>query len=148
MGITFLVIQPLILFVIFSVVWRYSTRFLGFFSRTFGGTGDREKVQAVIGYSLLPVLIGWTLAWLMRALANTVSSDQSYASVEEAIVSITQSGVGGVGNFFIVIGWLWATVLGVLGISRATRISHIESIIVAGLPYLMFMSVLIDLSRS
>ncbi len=142
-ALAFLLIQPIFLFIIFTYVWRWATRFIGFLSRTFGGTGDKQKIRSVIGYSMLPVLYGWTLAWLLRLLSPSVTVDdpESYASVEEAIISVTKNGIGGVANFIIIVSWIWAAVLAIIGISRVTRLSYIEGVIVAGFPYLLFMTV-------
>ncbi|MHA2169393.1 MAG: Yip1 family protein [Candidatus Kariarchaeaceae archaeon] len=142
-GIVFLVIQPVVLLVIFTFVWRTGARLIAALSKSFGGSGDQLKIRAVIGYSMLPVLFGWSLAWLFRLVAGkeTVNDPNSYESVEEALRNVSLEGIGAVGNFFIVVGWLWATVLGIIGISRATRISIAEAVIVAGIPYILFMTI-------
>ncbi|OLS25723.1 MAG: hypothetical protein HeimC2_17790 [Candidatus Heimdallarchaeota archaeon LC_2] len=142
-ALTFLLIQPIFLFIIFNFVWRTGTRFIGFLSKTFGGTGDKEKIRSVIGYSMLPVLYGWTLAWILRLLSpsETVSDPDSYASIEEALITVSKDGIGAVANFIIILSWIWAAGLAIIGISRVTRLSYVEGVIVAGFPYLLFMTV-------
>lgn len=142
-ALTFLLIQPLFLLLIFNYIWRVATRFISYLSRTVGGTGDKEKIRSIIGYSLLPVLYGWTLAWLLRLLAGsvTVENPDSYSSIESALVEVSKTGIGAVANFIIILSWIWAAILAVIGISRAARLSYIEGVIVAGFPYLLFMTV-------
>lgn len=142
-ALTFLIIQPLFLLLIFNYIWKIATRFINFLSKTFGGTGDKEKIRSILGYSLLPVLFGWTIAWLLRLLSGTteVSDPQGYTEIEAAMIIVSKEGIGAVANFFILISWIWAAVLAVIGVSRATRLSYIEGVIVAGFPYLLFMTV-------
>ncbi|MHA2252209.1 MAG: YIP1 family protein [Candidatus Kariarchaeaceae archaeon] len=161
-GIAFLIVQPIVLLLIFNVVWKIGARLIAGLSRSFGGTGDRVKIKAAIAYSLVPVLLAWSAAWLIRLVTPKVNiSDYSdecsdvsgdsvvnidgdrscYSSIEKAIIEVSQTGFGGIGRYLIIIGWIWATVLGIIGISRATRISIVESVIVAGIPYLLFMTI-------
>jgi len=140
---TFLLIQPLVLLMVFTIVWKVGTRIVVIMAQSFGGSGDREKVRAVLGYSMIPVLLAWSLSWLIRLITSSTSGDvNDYSDVEASVVTVTQDGfLGGLANGLITIGWIWATVLGIIGISKSTRISYAEAIIVAGLPYLLFMSI-------
>ena len=141
-GIAFLAIQPIVLLLVFTWVWRTATRVISILSRSFGGTGDREKIRAAIGYSMVPVLLGWTAALLIRLITPKNSDEISgYESVENAMVEVTLSGIGNVGQYLIMLGWIWATILGIIGISKAARISIAESVIVAGIPYIIFMTI-------
>ncbi|MHA2027996.1 MAG: YIP1 family protein [Candidatus Kariarchaeaceae archaeon] len=142
-ALTFLIIQPIFLLLIFNYIWRVATRFVSYLSRTVGGTGDKEKIRSIMGYSLLPVLYGWVIAWLLRLLSSstTVEDPQGFTEIEAAIITVSKEGIGAVANFIIILSWIWAAGLAIIGISRATRLSYVEGVIVAGLPYLLFMTV-------
>ena len=139
-----LIVQPLVLFGIFMVMWKASGRVLALLSRSFGGRGDREKIRAVIGYSLLPVFFGWTLAWLMRLLAphHEVAS-LTYDSVSNSVVAVAEQGIGFVGILFIWAGWLWSLGLAILGMREVGKLSWVEAVIVTGIPYAIFMSIIL-----
>ncbi|MFV2014460.1 MAG: YIP1 family protein, partial [Candidatus Heimdallarchaeota archaeon] len=70
-ALTFLIIQPIFLLLIFNYIWKVATRLISYLSRTVGGTGDKEKIRSILGYSLLPVLFGWSLAWILRLLSGS-----------------------------------------------------------------------------
>jgi hypothetical protein len=144
-GLLFLVLMPLILLLIFNIVWKLSTRIMKWLSKSFGGTGQDEKIRAVIGYSLLPVLFGWLLFLLVIILVpkTTVTNTSSYDAVDAAVVSLTSQGIGVVAKIFLYIGWAWSTILAIIGMQRAARLSLFESIIVAGVPFGLFMLVVL-----
>ena len=103
----------------------------------------KEKIRSILGYSTLPVLYGWTIAWILRLLSGSTSVDdpQGYTEIEAAMIIVSKEGIGAVANFIIIISWVWAAILAVIGVSRATRLSYIEGVIVAGFPYILFMTV-------
>ncbi len=144
-GVLFLILMPLILLLIFTIVWKLSTRILKWLSKSFGGTGQDEKIRATIGYSLLPVLFSWVLFLLVVVLLpkTTVSDTSSYDAVDAAVVRLTSEGLGMVGKIFLYIGWAWSTILAIIGMQRAARLSLFESIIVAGVPFGLFMLVVL-----
>ena len=144
-GVLFLILMPLILLLIFTIVWKLSTRILKWLSKSFGGTGQDEKIRAAIGYSLLPVLFSWVLFLLVVVLLpkTTVSDTSSYDAVDAAVVRLTSEGLGMVGKIFLYIGWAWSTILAIIGMQRAARLSLFESIIVAGVPFGLFMLVVL-----
>ena len=144
-GVLFLILMPLILLLIFNIVWKLSTRIIKWLSKSFGGTGQDEKIRATIGYSLLPVLFGWVLFLLVIIMVpkTTVSNTLSYNAVDDAVVRLTSEGFGLVGKIFLYIGWGWSTILGIIGMQRAARLSLFESIIVAGVPFGLFMLVVL-----
>ncbi len=142
-----IIVQPIILFIIFSIVWKVSVRIIEWISKSFGGKGDRTKIRAVIGYSLLPVLFGWAIQFLITLItpSQTVSNVLSYSAIEQSLLYITKKSFFGIlGLIFVLIGWLWSTILGIIGISKATKISYFEGIIVAGVPYLIFLSIVLQ----
>jgi len=142
LSLAFILIQPLVLFLIFMVVWKISARVLALMSKSFGGKGDREKIRAVVGYSMLPIFFGWTLAWLIRLIAPAQEvQSHTYQNIKNALVAVSEQGFGVVSMIFIYIGWIWAVVLGIIGMKNAGRLSWIEAIIVAGIPYGIFMSI-------
>ena len=142
-ALTFLIIQPIFLLLIFNYIWKVATRLISYLSRTVGGTGDKEKIRSILGYSLLPVLFGWSLAWILRLLSGSteVADPKGYTEIEAAMITVSKQGIGAIANFIIILSWVWAAGLAVIGISRATRLSYIEGVIVAGFPYLLFMTV-------
>jgi len=140
LDVVFLIAQPLVLFLIFMIMWKLSGRILALLSKTFGGRGDREKIRAVVGYSMLPVLLGWTLAWLTRLLAGHQSvGSVTYENVQSAVLAVSKSGIGFVGLLFIYAGWFWAIGLAVIGMREVGKLSWVEAVIVAGVPYVLFM---------
>ncbi|MFV2014230.1 MAG: hypothetical protein ACC656_02280, partial [Candidatus Heimdallarchaeota archaeon] len=66
---------------------------------------------------------------------------KGYTEIEAAMITVSKQGIGAIANFIIILSWVWAAGLAVIGISRATRLSYIEGVIVAGFPYLLFMTV-------
>lgn len=144
-GLLFLILMPLILLFIFTMVWKLSTRILKWLSKSFGGTGQDEKIRATIGYSLLPVLFGWIMFLLVIIMVpkTTVSNTSSYDAVDAAVVSLTSKGIGLVAKIFLYIGWTWSAILSIIGMQRAARLSLFESIIVAGAPFGLFMLVVL-----
>ncbi|MDH5400958.1 MAG: YIP1 family protein [Candidatus Heimdallarchaeota archaeon] len=143
-NILFLIFQPLILYLVFNLVWKISTRIMLLATRSFGGKGDYLKVRSTIGYSLLPVFLGWAAAWLIRLITPSVSgSANSFTSTSDLMNSFSKEGFGFVGQLFIIIGWVWSAVLGIIGVGRATKLSPVESILVIGTLYAFFMSIVL-----
>ncbi|MCY3411277.1 MAG: YIP1 family protein [Candidatus Heimdallarchaeota archaeon] len=144
-GVLFLIVQPIVLFIIFNLIWKYAAKIILAIARSLGGHGDQMKIRSALGYSMLPVLIGWTLSWLMTLMASPVTLPGSidYTSISEAVVEVTRSGMGLVGFIFIIIGWVWAIVLSVITIRQAVKVSIFESIIIAGIPSAFFMTIVV-----
>jgi hypothetical protein len=144
----FLIAQPLVLYLIFMAVWKIAARIMSLFSRSVGGRGDKIKIRAVIGYSMLPVLFAWTLNWLLRLITpsqdiNVSTANITYQDVDAAVVSFSEQGFGVVTQIVMWLGWIWALVLGVIGMRYAARLSYIEAAIVAGIPYVLFMTIVL-----
>jgi hypothetical protein len=148
LNLAFLIVQPLVLYLIFLAVWKVATRILSLFSRSVGGRGDKVKIRATIGYSMLPVLFSWILSWLLRLITpsqdiNASTSSITYQDVDEAVVAFAEEGFGVVSQIVLWIGWIWALVLGVIGMRNAARLSYVEAAIVAGIPYALFMTIVL-----
>jgi hypothetical protein len=148
LNLAFLIVQPLVLYLIFLAVWKVAARILSLFSRSVGGRGDKIKIRAAIGYSMLPVLFAWTLSWLLRLITpsediNVATQNITYQDVDAAVVAFSEQGFGVVSQVVMWIGWIWALVLGVIGMRYAARLSYIEAAIVAGIPYALFMTIVL-----
>ena len=137
-------IQPLLLYIMFLQIWKVSIRILALLSRTFGGRVDNDKIKSVVGYSLIPVLIGWTLAWLSRLFTPEVNvSGSSYEDIQSGIKSFSEEGSGLIGLTFLYLGWAWTFVLGIIGMKNASRLSWVEAFLVTSLSYGVFIAVVL-----
>ena len=139
-----LAVQPLLLYVMFLQIWKVSIRILALLSRTFGGRVDNDKIKSVVGYSLIPVLIGWTLAWLSRLFTPEVNvSGSSYEDIQSGIKSFSEEGPGLIGLTFLYLGWAWTFALGIIGMKNASRLSWVEAFLVTLLSYGVFIAVVL-----
>lgn len=138
-------LSTIFFFLIFNIIWRIASRIIRLFSSLLGGGSEKTKMKSVIGYSTVPLAIVWTFTILLRffSAAPSLPDNPSYADMSSAITQISSTGVGGVISFFLIIGWLWAMVLAIIGVSYAAKISYVESTIAAGIPYLLFIMVII-----
>jgi hypothetical protein len=142
LNLIYLLLQPLVLYVVFLTIWKWSARILSALSKSFGGRGDREKIRAIIGYSMVPVLLAWTLSWFLHLLSPRVTAGSaSYESIEAAVLAVSEQGLGVISMIFMWIAWLWATALGIIGMKNVGRLSWIESTFVAGIPYAIFITI-------
>ena len=139
-----LAVQPLLLYLMFLQIWKVSIRILALLSRTFGGRVDNDKIKSVVGYSLIPVLIGWTLAWLSRLFTPEVNvSGSSYEDIQSGIKSFSEEGPGLIGLTFLYLGWAWTFALGIIGMKNASRLSWVEAFLVTLLSYGVFIAVVL-----
>ena len=139
-----IIIQPLLLYIMFLQIWKVSIRILALLSRTFGGRVDNDKIKSVVGYSLIPVLIGWTLAWLSRLFTPEVNvSGSSYEDIQSGIKSFSEEGPGLIGLTFLYLGWAWTFALGIIGMKNASRLSWVEAFLVTLLSYGVFIAVVL-----
>ena len=128
----------------FLLIWKFSIRILALLSRTFGGRVDNDKIRSVVGYSLFPVLIGWTLAWISRLFTPEVSiSNSSYNQIQLGIKSFSEEGSGLVGLIFLYLGWAWTFVLGIIGMKNASKLSWVEAFLVTSLSYGVFIAIVL-----
>lgn len=144
-GVTFLLVQPIVLYLIFRFVWKYSTRIMKVLIKSVGGHADDEKIKCAIGYSMFPVLLGWTLSLLFTLMSSKVNitGGVTYNSINDAVVQITRHGVGIVGYIFIIIGWIAAIVLMVINMRQVAKMSIAESVVAAGLPSTFMMIIVV-----
>lgn len=144
-GLAFLAVQPIVLYLIFFGIWKFSARILLMLTKSIGGFGDILKIRSVIGYSLFPVLLGWSLSLLMTLMASPVNISGSidYNSISFAVIEITRSGIGFVGYIFIILGWIWTVLLSVITMRQAAKLSTFESMIVAGIPSTILLVVVV-----
>lgn len=139
-----LAVQPFLLYIMFLQIWKVSIRILALLSRTFGGRVDNDKIKSVVGYSLIPVLIGWTLAWLSRLFTPEVNvSGSSYEDIQSGIKSFSEEGSGLIGLTFLYLGWAWTFALGIIGMKNASRLSWVEAFLVTSLSYGVFIAVVL-----
>ncbi len=144
-GMAFIFVQPIVLYIIFMIFWKFSTKILKIFIKSVGGFADDEKIKCIIGYSMLPVLFGWSLSLFFTLFAGDVniSGNVTYNTISAAVVEVTRTGVGMVGFFFIIIGWLWTVGLMVILMRHSAKLSLVESIIAVGIPTLFMMIVVV-----
>jgi len=139
-----LILSPLFFLFIFTVALRWGTRFVLIFSRILGGGSDKQKTRAAIGYSLTPVLIGYLITLPLRLFSpSTIVSQSTYTEIQSAIEKMDQSGIGVFINILMIISWIWATVLAIIGVGRATKLPVIESTIATGIPFGVLLIILI-----
>ena len=140
-AISFLIVQPVVLYLIFTGIWKLSARIILLLVRSVGGRGDLKKVRASIGYSLVPVFLGWALStfFILFASKSSVGSGSSYSEISSAVDNITRSGIGLFSYILVLIGWIWTIVLMVITVRHAARLSVIESIVAAGIPTAIMM---------
>ncbi len=132
-------------FLIFNVIWRLASRIIRLFSSLLGGGSEKTKMRAIIGYSTVPLTLMWGVTILFRLFSASPSlpDSPSYADISSAVTAITSTGIGPFISFLLIISWIWAMVLGVIGVSYAAKITYLESAIAAGIPYLLFILVII-----
>jgi hypothetical protein len=137
-GLTILVFIPFVFMLLFLIALNIGSRFIRILSKLVGGGSDKEKIKATVGYTLIPVLIGWTITLPFRLM-----SPSQTGSINEAVEVIRTSGIGEFINVILLICWLWTLVLAIIGIGKAARLNVIESIVVAGLPYGLLITVML-----
>lgn len=132
----FIIFAPLLFLAIFSIMWWLATKIVVFLAKLVGGGSDKAKIRAVIGYSVAPVMVGWTVTVPLRLFAPKISvTSGSYQSIQGALTSINNSGIGIVIHIIIILSWLWTLAVAYIGIKRASNLSVVEAVIVAGIPY-------------
>ena len=132
-------------FLIFNIIWRMASRIIRLFSSLLGGGSEKTKMRAIIGYSTVPLTLMWGMTILFRLFSSspTLPDNPSYSDISTALYTITHTGIGGFISILLIISWLWAMILGVIGVSYAAKVSYFESAIAAGIPYLLFILVII-----
>lgn len=137
--VVFLIIWPFLFVIVFTVVLRTAGRVINYLNIALGGENNREKVRSIIGYSLVPVLVGNVVTLLFRLFSPSQSiGSETYTEIANAIDRMATSGVGQFIKFFQILFWIWGMVLAVYGMSKGTKLSIGETAVTTGIPYLMF----------
>ncbi len=137
--VVFLIFWPFLFVIVFTVVLRAAARIINYLNIALGGENNREKVRSIIGYSLVPVLVGDTVTIILRLFSPSQNVDvETYSEIANAIDNMASSGIGVFIRFFQILFWIWGMVLAVYGMSKGTKLSIAETSITTGLPYLMF----------
>ena len=135
----FLIFWPFLFAIVFTIILRAAGRIINYVNMALGGENNREKVRSIIGYSLVPVLLGDTITIILRLLSPSQSiGGDSYSEIANAIDNMATSGIGVFIRFFQILFWIWGMVLAVYGMSKGTKLSLAETSISTGLPYLIF----------
>jgi len=123
----FLLLPLFILFLGSFVIWLVI--------KLLGGKGTYFQTRVVVGYSLVPVLLGEILSILILFLglsdvSVTVTSGQGMSDIVPNMVTAIEDmqgqGVVTATNYLILLFWIWAALLMTIGIARAHRMSYYE----------------------
>ena len=136
-------IYPLFLLVLLIVALRIGTRLGIIVIRLLGGKSEKDSLQALFGYSLIPVAIGEGIASFFRLFYGKQQvSSISYSNISSYFDSISKNGLSIFIDLVRLATWIWSAVLFSYGLKREARISTIEAILVTGLLWFAFISVM------
>jgi len=123
----FLILPLFVLFLGSFIIWLIV--------KLLGGKGTYFQTRVVVGYSLIPVLLGEILSILILFLglsdvSVTVTRDEGMSTTVSNMVTAMEDlqgqSVVTATNYIILVFWIWAAFLMTIGIARAHRMSYYE----------------------
>ncbi len=134
-------VYPLFLLFLLMIALRVGTRFGIIVIRLLGGKSEKDSLQALFGYSLIPVAIGEGAASFFRLFYSKQEVlSISYGTISSYFESISKNGLSIFIDLIRFVTWIWSAVLFSYGLKREAKISTIEAILVTGVLWFAFIS--------
>ena len=143
----FLGLLAFFFFIMFEIFWQLVTFGIIVALKILGTSSNLKTVKAIIGYSQGSVLLAWTISLPLRFFTPSTSfRDISYTEIKQAVNSINSNPIGIIITSLIFIGWIWAAILSIIGVTKGVKSAYFSSIIACSMFYGLFIFMFINSS--